>query len=107
MHDETARGDVNDPVFDDSGAGVEFGLGRQIEGERGVGNLDHQANIFRFRIVLEVARGPGEDNEVGLGFIRRIAFRSDIDGRFGVDKLFPESPRQSGLHGGGAGKQRT
>lgn len=90
VHDETARGDVDDPVFDDSGAGVEFGFGAEIECQCGIGNFDHQAEIIGLGVIPEIARGLGEYDEVRFGLVGGIVFRSDIAGRFGVDKLFPE-----------------
>ena len=45
MDDQAASGDVEDPILDDSGAGVEASLDVEVETQRAVGDFDYEGKI--------------------------------------------------------------
>jgi len=52
VHDESAGFHIEDPIFDNAGAGVQSGLFGEIESERGVGYFDYQAKVAWLGVVL-------------------------------------------------------
>jgi hypothetical protein len=46
MHDQPAARQVQDPIFDDSGSGVERGLDGEIESQGGVRDLYNEIQSF-------------------------------------------------------------
>ena len=82
MDDQATIRNVDDPIFDDLGAGVKGGLWLQIEGEGGVGDFNQKADIGRLRPGHKFVVGLGENDGVGFGIARWIVFRADVDGHF-------------------------
>lgn len=80
MDDQATIRNVEDPIFDDFGAGVESGLWLQIEGEGGVGDFDQKADIGRLRPGHKFVVGLGENDGVGFGIARWIVFRTNVYG---------------------------
>lgn len=94
MHDQPAACDVEYPVFLNSGAGVELGFLREIEMKRGIRDFGNEMNVFGSWIGRERTHVPLQDDDVRLRFVGWIVGGMDVDGRFLVDKTFPEDPHQ-------------
>ena len=77
---EAAAPHVQDPVFGNLGAGVEGGLGAEVEGEGGVGDFGDEVDVGGFGAWGEFVIRLSEDDRVGLRITRWVVFGANIDG---------------------------
>ena len=76
---DAATFDVDDPIFWDSGAGVELGFGAEIVVERRVADFDDQGDVAGHGVISQLTGGPIEEGDVGFWFAGGIVFGRYVD----------------------------
>ena len=90
---------VENPIFDDAGAGIKGRLHGQVKIEGGIGDFDYEMYVLWLRIGGN-KRGTFavEDDDVGFGLVAGIVARGDVDRGFGVDELLAKGFRKPKKH---------
>jgi len=93
VHDHAAAGNVQHPILDDAGAGVERGFGAEVKTKRGIRHFDGQMQIVRLRVFLyEMGKIPLQYDEIRLRLVGRIVLRRHIDRCLLVNRAHSKDP---------------